>query len=341
MGITKALLKSELVDVTPALAANLRASSHFERQRVLRQPHIDRLASEMKNGTFVPATQIYLAVLPDKSMRILNGNHTLEAVAKGDFPVPLTLTYHTVKDLDEAGRLYARFDIQRTRTWGDAYKAYGFDAAIPSEWMTKIGSALGMIISGFSSRTLLVDNNMRSRDIRSQFMEAYKDTALLLLNSFNHPTAEAVRFMKRRQVLAIALETARYQPSAAAEFWSEFVRDDGLKNGNPRKTLLKYLRESGSANSLTEAIGQATAIALAWNAFYKGKEIVTLRPGATNSFVIAGTPWTREGYDPLAEFKPAPMKMSLRVKSGNTETAFSTGVMPGPEGDRAVAYFQI
>lgn len=341
MGTTKAYLKSELVDVTPDMARMLRTTSHFERQRLLREPHIDRLAGEMAKGSFVAGTQVFIAVLPDKSMRILNGNHTLEAVAKGTFPVALTLTYHPVKDIDDAGRLYAQFDIQRTRTWGDAYKAYGYDAAIPSEWMTKVGSALGMIIGGFSHRTEDINNNMRSRDLRAQFMEKYKSTAMALIGCMENPSGEALAFMKRRSILSIALETMRHQPSSAVEFWSGFVRDDGLRAGNPRKTLLQYLRKYGSANNLSHAIEQATAATLAWNAFYKGKEITVLRPGRVEDFRIQGTPWTHEGYDPLAEFKPAPVKLSTRVKANNVDVSFLTGILPGAESDRPVAYFAV
>jgi hypothetical protein len=73
-------LTAKVADVDAEYARHLRQSCNFDRQRALIDLNTRRLAVEMDNGRFIPGTTVYFAVLPDGSMLILNGNHTLEAI---------------------------------------------------------------------------------------------------------------------------------------------------------------------------------------------------------------------------------------------------------------------
>jgi hypothetical protein len=102
-GFDVASIQAELVLVTPDEARLLRDTCNFARQRAIRIDNVNRLLSEAQRGVFVPGTPVFICVLPDGSMRIVNGNHTLEMVASLGHPVPLTLIYAKVKDEGVAG----------------------------------------------------------------------------------------------------------------------------------------------------------------------------------------------------------------------------------------------
>lgn len=330
-------LRSETVMCTPAIAKQLRAACHFERQRGLSEHHIARLAEEMRRGSFIEGTQVFLGVLPDRHMLILNGNHTLEAVSKSGIPTALTFTFCPVKDENDAGRLYAQFDIHRTRSWGDAYKAYGFDEDIAAQWINKSGSALGVIASGFrrANGKIPVES---SRDVRAKMMREYSETIHHLVAVIRSGPVHTMKMVKRRGVLAVALETMRWQPSAAAEFWRSFVMDDGLRSGDPAKALLNYIRNFGIEPGGNSGIVLGYAAALAWNAFYTKKPIQVLRV-KEGPFVLAGTPWDGKDYAPPIPEADKSYHGSVKV-SAVVKPSFSTGVSYTKEGDKPVVLYE-
>jgi hypothetical protein len=331
-------LRSQVVMCTPSVAKQLRAACHFERQRALSDDHIARLAEEMTRGSFVAGTQIFMGVLPSREMLILNGNHTLEAVAFSGVPTALTFTYCPVADENEAGRLYAQFDIHRVRSWGDAYKAYGFNDGIPGDWVTKSGAALGIIAAKFQRPG---DSPMfKSREIRSHMIRDYTDTIIHLVAVIRSGARHIMPLVKRRAVLAVALETMRYQPSAAAEFWGSLVRDDGLKNGDPAKALLSHLRNNSASTGGHGAVLQSNAAASAWNAFHSGKQLSFVRPKEVTTFRLAGTPWVDPNYDPT--IPPADQSFSKSVQvDAVVKPSFSTGVSFSKDGDRPVILYDL
>jgi hypothetical protein len=87
------------------------------------------------------------------------------------------------------------------------------------------------------------------------------------------------------------METARYQPSSAEEFWGGMIMDDGLKANDPRKVLLRYLNNK-PANAARDDTKKATA--LAWNAFFVDRPLELLRPNQLKVFRIEGTPYGDE-----------------------------------------------
>lgn len=291
----------------------------------------------MKNGTFVAGTQIFFAVLPNNDMLILNGNHTLEAVAISKNPVPLTLTYHPVRDVDEAGLLYAQFDIHRSRNWNDALKGMGFVENMPEVWVQRAGAALGMVMSRFVNpdRALI-----QSRHLRGRLLEKYDTPIRMLMASVTKSDTEAFKFFRRKAIMAVALETTRYQPNTAIDFWTAFIADDGLKLGDPRKTLLNYCRNNTAGNGINDSIVQSKCAALAWNAFFGGTELKQMRPNQLLAFRLDGTPWTKEDYDPLAELSTASSKPSVGVDA-TIPASFTSGIGTDKMGEHPIIQFAV
>lgn len=306
-------LRVEIQWIDAKMARHLRDTCAFEWQRKISDRNVARLAAEMKKGWFVAGTPITVAVLPDNSMRLLNGNHTMEAIHASGVSVPLTFIYSRVRDLHEAGKIYATLDIQRVRTWADSLQATGKgDFPLGQKAM----SAIGLVMQDFVFTASNMDANA-SRNARFEVMEDYRVAASIIEKALNGAPAINRRIMSRAAILSVALATARYQPSTAAEFWHTAAFDDGLSRNDPRKALLTYGMNNRSRSGTDNNV-HSRAAALAWNAYFEGRALEYCKPNQTQEFRLLGTPW------------------SARRKVG----AIETGVMVGTSGMKPVTLFR-
>ena len=273
-----------------------RDTCEFEWQRTLSDRNIDRLAGEMSRGWFVSGSPIFVAVLPDSSMRLLNGNHTMEGICRADISIPLSFTYRRVKDLKEAGAIYAVLDIQKIRTWRDSLQATGKEEF---PLATHVMSAMGLIMSDFIYRSDAIETNS-SRTMRFERMEDYRRPAEIIKDALGGVPGINARICKRAAFLAVALETARYQPAAAHEFWKGLAEDDGLAKDDARKALLRY-GQNNPARSGSESTIAARAASLAWNAFFERRPLEYCKPNAAIDFRLLGTPWSGSRSRSLTE----------------------------------------
>lgn len=280
-------LRSEVVVVDPAMAKTLRSSCHFERQRPINARNVERLAVEMRRGWFIPGTPIFFAVLPDGSMRIVNGNHTLEAVSEADVSLPLVFIYARVDDIEGAARIYASMDLQKMRTWSNALQALGLSGEVPMS--NYVLPAIGILMAGFKADQTNVEATS-SRTARFGKVDEYKEAAALLHASWTSAPLTNQRLLRRAAFMAVALETARYQPSTAVEFWGGAAKDDGLAANDPRKALLRYATNN-KAMGAGERNSHCKAAGLAWNAFFAQRKLEVCKPNAMGDFRLSGTPW--------------------------------------------------
>lgn len=277
--------------IDPGTARYMRDNWNFERQRKISPINVNRLAEEMRQGRFTPGTQIYVCVLPSGEQVIVNGNHTLEAVHASGTPQVLVVTRKHVKDIDEAGKLYAVFDIHKARTWLDSIKATGMNEGETASRTSKVLAALGVIENRFDQGG--ANLNGVSRLGRIERAAEYEESATLFFTSIDGASKEGGRFVKRAPIMAVALTTFRYQPSLAMEFWGDFSHDDGLTAGMPERALMNYLRNNRGGGGAAVRKLQTRAAALAWNAKFRGEETAMVKPNAMTSFFLLGTPLSR------------------------------------------------
>lgn len=281
-------LRSVVEVMTPKRARELRDTAHFERQRKISKANIDRLATEMRAGRFIPGTQIYIVVLPDGTQLIMNGNHTLEATAASGIPQIVTLTYKRVRDVEEAGRIYAVFDIHKARSWVDSLRATGQENAV--EMASYVLAAIGVIDTKFAHDSAKFSAGSRLE--RLDRMEEYKESAAMLSSLMAGAPNNSAKLVRRAAVMAVALETIRYQPSAGAEFWYRLVQDNGLSAGMPERALLSWLRNFRGGTGQGARRDTCRACAAAWNAAFKSEPRDYVKPNAMGSFFLLGTPWS-------------------------------------------------
>ena len=284
--IVQSQLTAELHVITPETARFMRDTMHFERQRKISPANVDRLANEMKNGTFIPGTQVYLCELPSGQRMIVNANHTLEAIAASGVPQVMVVTCKRVKDIDEAGRLYAVFDIHKARSWLDSLKATGISDGDSATKNAKVLAALGCIENKLDQMGTF---KSASRLGRIERMAEYEDVANIFWQTVAGAPKDGMRFATRAPVMAVALITLRYQPSLAVEFWRNFAHDNGLAEGMPEKALLSYLRNNKAVGGAMARKLQVRAVASAWNAKFRDADVQYVKPGAMTSFFLLGT----------------------------------------------------
>ena len=326
-------IKSELRLVTPEVAKTLREDAHYERQRPINEIHVKRLATEMAKGRFIAGTQVHICDLNGK-LFVVNGNHTLEAVMESKIPVALDLLYTEVKSHAEIAKIYMRHDIGRWRDWAAAIRASGLTEAMHANKSTVnvFGGACLYILCGFAhigggGRESPEHNEARtSRDVRIEKMREYQPYAERYFSCIKNANGMLLRRLLSSPVMAVALECFRYHPGKAKEFWSAVANNEGLKRGDPRRTLINYLIEQPSGSNNRVLLPRACAAA--WNAQHEGRELQIIRIHTSSPFVLLGTPHTPAKISVEPKFKPLP-KVSVPV--------LKTGVRVGRNGSTGVA----
>src|SRR5207344_2996213 len=99
--------------------------AHYERQRTIREHHVEFIRYLIETNQLRPGTEIARARYASRDY-IINGNHTLMAMVRADLPIWITLTTYNVKSLQEIDTLYTTYDRQLPRSARDMLKAYGF-----------------------------------------------------------------------------------------------------------------------------------------------------------------------------------------------------------------------
>lgn len=311
----------EVVNVTPAIAAHLRKTAHFERQRKISPHNVERLKLEMLEGRFIDGTPVLVCVLPDGSGQIVNGNHTLEAVAASGRSQMLTFIYYHAKDMEDVAKAYATFDIHRARSWGDALRAYGLEDKV--DMAKYVMSAVGLIQNGLKDAPNTPVS--QSREVRFELLEEYKAPASIIASALSGAPKENSGIVRRSAVLAVALTTAKYQPSSAFEFWNGMAMDHRLDRDDPRKTLLTFLRNIKGQGS-TYRNTQILAAKMCWNAFFRGETYSCIKTASIkNDPGLSGTPYSTSKREREAPAAPSPL--------------FKTGMRCGPDGQTPETLF--
>lgn len=270
--------------IGPETAATWRSAFHYSGQRQFRSWHAANLATEMKEGRFRPKTQIAFAEFEGKIYNT-NGQHTLAAIEFSQTQQMVSVVINQCESLAAVADDFARHDTHLTRRFSDSLVAHDVH--------TRLGvtpSSLQLITAGAIYYSQIrgdigARSQMLTHDSKMKIVDAYgelaRDALALLAGALN------ISYLTRKTTLASLMLTFDAQPELAMEFWRAMVLDDGLRIGDPRKTLLAWLREhisTGGAYGNTRVAKKATAdhefvkgIAAGWNAWIKGKELKIIR----------------------------------------------------------------
>jgi hypothetical protein len=226
--------------------------------------------------------------MPGERHILVNGNHTLAAVAESGVTIPLTFIHQNVATIEDAAQAYACFDIQRSRTWMQAAQAQGLTDEIPM--LSRALPAMTFIMNDFRDNNDAMSEKatLQSRHARFDAVKEYRGALTALRGLMNGNPIENQRVAQRAAVMAIAMVTMKAQPSTAEEFWGGMVKDDGLRVGDPRRTLLRYLLAHTVRVAHRDIL---LSSALAWNAHFEGRSLEACKPGQLKQLRILGTKW--------------------------------------------------
>ena len=300
-------VRSELLTVTPTMAAEWLDSCMYKRQRRRADWQVQRLTIEVEKHRFIEGSQIHFGVL-NGSYHLLNGQHTLSAIVKSGLPVLLSVLYTTVDTEEELGLIYGRHDRQRSRKPTEAFHGLGLAEKFslqPPE-IDAFGSAIRYVLSGY--RRLSVMTNVEvsaSTDLAVEMMTQWQDAARLYFECARDAGHGLKQKYRLTPVVAIAIATFHYEPAKekAADFWSIAAKDDGLHRGDPRKALNDYLRSQSAKGA--NPVNFMRHVASAWNRWFEKGKLSAVKPGDAGlvGVTIKGTPF--EALHPKTQ-RPAP-----------------------------------
>jgi hypothetical protein len=283
--VTNIMLPYEGIQfVSSSVAKNWLDNFNYAFQRNIRSYHVASLANEIVQGRFREKTQINFCSFGD-SFHLVNGQHTLSAIVTANAPVLLSVIVTECKNEQEVADQFARHDTHLTRQVADALFAH----QVHEEFgVTKTQLQLmtaGCLYFAFMKGQMNVKAaNQISNDTKLSLVREHGGLAKDALMMVNGTTYGQASFMTRKTSLASMMVTIQGDVDISKSFWTAIALDDGLKQGDPRKTLLKLFNETitpgGRSFTAKKTIPDHMIVkscACAWNSFYDRKNLSLIR----------------------------------------------------------------
>lgn len=280
--------------VTPEVAEQWVRAWNYEHQRPKRDYHVNNLANEIVQGRFREKTQINFCRLGDQYF-LTNGQHTLNAIVKANKPVLLSVVVLDVQSHKQIADDFTRHDTHLTRQLAVSLVAHEIHKQLgvtvtELNWITAAVNYYAWMIG----ESPLKSSTQMTNDHKLNLIAKYGELAKDALRTYHEPNAKRRDYMVKRTTLACAMHVYKWNPDICKLFYGEISKDSGLVIGDPRKTLLEYLRETRSYYGLSGAsIKKAVpyhffvkAHAIAFNAFVNRKQLKIIRvsPEASEAF---------------------------------------------------------
>jgi len=270
--------------VTPELAKEWLLKYNYERQRAIRSTHVAMLSVEIKNGRFREKTQISFCRIGE-DYYITNGQHTLSAIVHSGISVVLSVIVTDVVNMKEVADNFARHDTHLTRQLSDSLHAHELDNYFDiTKTQLKLVAAAALYYSYLIGETKTQSTARLSNDQKLNMVMQHGELATAVVRMLEGSTN--VSYLTRKTTLACVMLIYYYEPELAKSFFVDMVRDDGLQQGDPRKTLLELLKETttigGAFNNAKGRKARADhefvkLIAHAWNAYVQRRTLKILK----------------------------------------------------------------
>lgn len=289
-----------LETVTPDMARLWLTSRAYKGQRNLKANHVKFLAEEMERGNFRSTAEIVFAVEDGTRHFLINGQHTLNAIAQCGIPQTVIVTCHPSSGANETAALYGAIDTNVSRTVSDYWSALGLkdEVGLNPTQFNALGNACKFIFNKFTSRN---PGRMHHDDYRS-IIEQYAQYAHQFFELGTGAPGEIYNPAKRASTLSVALVTLRFSAQTigldkVSSFWQGVLMDDGLPKGDPRKTANRHLlttgmRKDGKKPHQASPQWSARYIANCFNAYIEKRTLTMTSPDPSNPIKILGSPFT-------------------------------------------------
>ncbi len=258
---------SEIVDITPALAAEWLKTYHFNGQRPVRPGNVERLAREMIAGRF--KTSEFRLVHVGAEAFLTNGQHRLHAVIQTGITIRGNVYHQIGASREVAAEDYGDADNIKMRTIPERLAPHDTAERLgltPTNLNILSGST-GPIIGGFTRTSFTLAQIPLA--VRIRFMEDYGAEARFYFDVLHGAAKSQQRAMRGRGVMAVALVTLRECGPRAMHFWQSVAENDGLHKGDPQHSLVRLLL-SDESRSRRNVVQLSRLVASLWNSYCRG-----------------------------------------------------------------------
>lgn len=282
--------------ITPELANEWVTAYFYEKSlmhsvmRNIREYHVDYLAKEMSNGTFGSATISFADCKENGRRFIVNGNHTLRAIAKSGVTLYLTVEQNECDTMEQVRHLYATYDKNLLRSRVDSLRAYhaGDVLGITQSDVGALSAAVVYILQGFGT----VPGRIPDRVVLEE-MKSWAEPFGHLLVAIGRSNPWYPRIARRRGVASVAIISMKYHRGIAFPFWQSVATGEGLHRYSPALRLRDFLIENGTLQGGKDGLSQAAlvkTVAYCWNKQYRNERIVQMKVPYDKPLDIAGAP---------------------------------------------------
>lgn len=279
--------------IGPELAKRILAETNYVGQRGYDERTGQVYAAMMQRGLWDLADPITFASLAGKLI-LVNGQHRLQAIILFGKPVEFRVAINHVASEADAKALYWRFDkLVRGRSDADVLRAADVAAEheVSPRMARAVYAATGIIVNGFvipASGTIKDIAKLRIVDLRIEACAPFWPAARTLEAALKKCESQLRGPILRATTFSVALITTKYQEEKAAEFWKGVAENDGLRRRDPRHAFVRDLKNrKGGIGQKDQTIHAA---ALAWNAWFEGRNLELVKVPENAKLRILGTP---------------------------------------------------
>ncbi|WP_288082878.1 hypothetical protein [Pseudomonas sp.] len=289
---------SGVIALAPGIAKRIVEELNFAGNRKVRKGRVIINLQLMREGGWEPhVSTIVLCELPDGSLVLINGQHRCLAIVEFDAPVLTKIDIIPARDDEHVRSLYAKYDSKGSvRTEGELVKASGIAEALDLKTKTAemLLKAVPIIMNGMEPETRGAGKeHLGQFEFRLQHATAWEREAREFDAIADLADAHIKRRLLRAGTMAVALFTLKHQREKAVMFWKGVAENDGLRKTDPRSRLISdFSTRTLNQGSARQAIQQS---ALAWNAFYEGRELKIIKCIEGAEIIVAGTPMRKGG----------------------------------------------
>lgn len=277
--------------ITPNLAQRILDEANFSGQRPIARHHVKLLTHIMQDRRWQSGGQLAFCRL-NGFLMLTNGQHRMQAVVDSGIAQEFQILITQCDTLEQVEADYHRHDIiARKRSVAEIMTSttMGQESGLPKAFLSKMYDAASILSSDLQYVNYASDPaRQRDVDYRLAVVSEWIGEARLYNQLIQSAPAHVRSKLINAGVMAVALVTIRYQPAKASLFWRGIAEDDGLRKGDPRKTLLQDfdIRKVNSGAHLQRVVPAITA----WNAFYENRNIQIIRVSEASLIVVRGTP---------------------------------------------------
>lgn len=260
----------------------------FNRDEKKAKQHIAGLARMMRSGAWREGGAIEFARLPSGQLTLVDGHHRMLAQVEAGVDIVWTVIIHDVADEADLRNLFWTYDTTlRKRSMQNVLAGVNAAEAMGLSSMMALTAAKAAVF---------IDNGLRANVGQSTRLYTPDETLRLAAEwaveaaLFSQCVDIAPKSIKSKlrsgQIAGTGFITFRANRLLATDFWAGLAKDDGLRRGDPRKTLLEWMRDTHLAGGGLSS--GACAVARAWNAFCTNSDLSMIRIGR-QAVKIAGS----------------------------------------------------